>query len=179
MIEVSATWSMGLVTRSTWWSLQGLVKLVPEQNPLAAERVTGRQRVAQFFVVNVSAEKVRGQFLDSDQLRVIGGQRGVVVLQLPQPPAFSVGRQRVPAEAGQLFGAEGAVGLWHHPRGRALENRQFPSGIGDFGDNLHTAGPRADHRHLLAGQVDRRVPLRGVHDLAGEVAEPGDVGIPD
>ena len=49
-------------------------------------------------------------------------------------------------------------------------------GLGQFGNDLHRAGSRADHRDPAARQVDARIPLRGVHHRAGEVGQAGDVG---
>ena len=105
--------------------LQCGVVLLAEQDPLAAERIAGRQRIAQPVVGDVLAQKPLGQFLDDGQPRVVGGQRGVVVLQLPQPPPFAPRRPRTPTVSGQLLGAVRPVLLGHHPRRRALENRQL------------------------------------------------------
>ena len=86
-------------------ALQCGVVLLAEQDPLAAERIAGRQRIAQLVVGDVSPQKPLGQLLDDGQPRVVGGQRGVVVLQLPQPPPFAQRRPRVPTESRKLLDA--------------------------------------------------------------------------
>ena len=101
----------------------------------------------------------------------------VVVLQLPQPPPFTKRGPRTPTEAHQLLEAVRAVLLGHHPRWRALENRQLRRRTGKLGYDLHATCPGTDYRHPLPGQVDGVIPLSGVHQVAREVAEPFDVGV--
>ena len=47
-------------------------------------------------------------------------------------------------------------------------SRFLPS-LRQFRNDLHPAGARPDHRHLFAGQPDRMIPSRGMHDRAAEV----------
>ncbi len=62
------------------------------------------------------------------------------------------------------------------PGGRALEDAEAGDLAGDLGHELEGAGPRADHRHSLAGQVDVMAPLGGVEGRAFEAVAALDVG---
>ena len=50
--------------------------------------------------------------------------------------------------------------------------------VGDGGDQLDPAGRRADHRHALARERHRRIPLRGVERRAAEAVAAGDLRQP-
>jgi hypothetical protein len=149
-----------------------------EQDALAPERIPRSQRIAHCLVLDVSPQKVFRQLLNHRHPRVVGGQRGVVVLHLPQPPPLAQRGPRNPAESGALVSAVWPILFGHHPRWRALEYRQLRCGGCKFGDDLYPAGPGTDDRNPLAGQVDARVPLRGVHEVAGEFRDALDIGIP-
>ena len=56
----------------------------------------------------------------------------------------------------------------------ALEDGERAYRVGDGGNELHGAGAVADHRHVLACELHRGVPLRGVDDRAVEVAQARD-----
>ena len=154
---------MGSVTSSTWGRCKCQVVLFAEQDTLAAERVAGRQRVAQLFVGDVLVQKVLGQSLDRGQPRVVGGQCGVVVLQLPQPPPFAPRRPRLLRNRDSSSALNGRSSLGTIHGGVRWKTVNVVGDVGDFGNDLHAAGTRADDRHPLAGQVDGGVPPRGVH----------------
>ena len=83
---------------------------------------------------------------------------------------------RVGAEELPLLVGERAIGLRQDPLGLALEHVQAVDRRRDGGHQLHCARATPDHRHRLAGQVLRGVPLRRVHEQASERTEPGQVG---
>ncbi len=85
-------------------ALQCEVVLLAEQDPLAAERVARRQRIAQLLVGDVLVQKSLGHCLDRRPVCGWSGvKRRVVVLQLPQPPPLAPRRPRLLAESRQLL----------------------------------------------------------------------------
>ncbi len=163
---------------------------VVADHPLGAGRVGGGARLEQVGPVGELALQVLGeQHLHhgvhrSDRAGLVpvgidahALERPVAHLPEDAEPVELAVRGHVLVEPGQPGGhAVVVLGRRHHPRRGALEHQQLADVGGDLGDELHGAGPGADDRHPLAGQVDVVAPPRRVERGAGERAHPGDLG---
>ena len=156
--------------------LQRPVILVTQQHPLAAKRIVRRQRVAQPAISHGALQKRRRDMRARGDHRVVGKRRGVVVLEFPDLPTRAARRQGVALKVRQFGCAVGPVVLGYHPWRRPLEHRHAFGDLREFRDNLHPAGTRPDHRHLLARQLNAVIPMRGVHERAAEVRQTLDFG---
>ncbi|MGY2873073.1 hypothetical protein ACVW00_000263 [Marmoricola sp. URHA0025 HA25] len=162
---------------------EGRVVVVGEGRPLTAEAVVGRQLAAQSGVLDLPAQvrlrDGRGAEVEQPGLLVVqdAGHHDALepgaVDPASQPLGPRLGGEQLLQRARDL-----EVGLGRHPDRGSLVDGELRSALGDLRDQLDGRGPRADHRHPLAVEVGGLVPLRGVDDGPGEVADAVDVGQP-
>src|SRR5690606_27585203 len=143
------------------------VVVAGEQDPLAADRVVGRDGFAQLRVLDDFADVALGQPFGQPRGAPLEDEQ---VAQFEQPAHGVAGeplhRQDAADQARQAH-RHGAVGVGLWPRRGALEEVQYDGSVRDLGNELHGAGPGADDRRLRPCQVLVVVPLGGVEDLAG------------
>jgi hypothetical protein len=153
---------------------QRRVVVVGDEHALAAHRVVRGDLAAQRRVLDCAVDVAFGQALPElhhPRLAVEADRPG---LEQPvqQGAVGALGRRE---RLEQRAGAPGhlVVGLRHDPRRRALEQRQLRGPGRDARHELDRAGAGADHRDLLAGEVDVVAPPRGVERRAVEPLDPG------
>ena len=156
--------------------LQRSVVLVAEQYPFTAERIIRCQRASKALIGHRALQKRRRELAALGNNRVVGEGRGVVVLKLPDLPTSPRHSQRIAPKFRQFGCAVGSVVFRHHPWRGSLKYRHPPGDLGQLGNNLHPAGTGSYHCDLFARQIDAVIPLRGVHEHALEVGQPGDIG---
>ena len=160
---------------------EGRVVVVGERRPLAAEGVVGGELTAQLGVGDLLAQvplrDARRALVEDLRLPVVQHpgdhdrleQRGVHRARDPLG-AREPGEQRLD----RFRHLE--VELGGHPDRGALEDRQVLGPLRQLRDQLYGGGAGADDRDPLAVEVGGVVPLGGVQDGAGEVADALDVG---
>ena len=147
---------------------QRRVEVVGEQDALAADRVVGRQQLAQARVADLAPQVREGGLL------LDAAHEGALVEAarelLPEGPPDGALR----ADARPPPGGQRSVGLGQDVVGRALEQRQVGGLVGHPRHVLNGAGPDADRRDALAAQVEVVVPPGRVEGMAGEVVDARD-----
>lgn len=144
-----------------------------QNDALAAPRVAGRNAGAHLLVRDGRLDKRHAgcpplRLAPAGQVECLTAPHRLV----EQPCAVGLLGTWNGAVDPALGRAEWPLQLRLHPAGLALEDIQPGGLLRHGGHHLRRGGPGSHHRNALAGQVDVRLPVRGVECGAGEGFKP-------